>query len=576
MRIISRSILVAVFVALGGCFSLMSAQTQPSDVVLVLPFENTANLPNYNWVGESFADSMTELFNQPGVASVSSDQRELAYSRLRLPLTTIPSRATAIKLGRDTHATLVVVGTYSVVPGRDGAADSIQGTARVISVTEGRLMGRALPDGRWITREYDFGGALTTLQQVQGRLAYNILSQRIEAFPFSQNQMVQLASKVPPLAFEAFIKGEQTKDTDSTKPNFFKNALRIYADANAGATYPQAAYELGQYYFKQQNWKDAADYFGRVQKKEPRYVQSAFYASYSSFRQGDLANALAKIIPLASDIPLTGIYNNAGAISLASLKGEADTDVRTRLITQAVQLLGSADRSAPDDSFVTFNYGYALLLNGRNAEAADQLKEAVANDNHDGQALFLYSKALERLGKTADAATADDQARRYMSAYARWQTEWQKSQTLSEVQVRLRQYLSADDLLTRDPIAVVDDSGRVQEVLGKARELYAASLDEDALTELRRVITLDPTNGEAYLLIGRINLRRADQEPAISALKTALFWDSKLIDAHILLGRIFVDRRDCAAAASYARAAVAIDANNQEAIALQRLTDRCR
>jgi cytochrome c-type biogenesis protein CcmH/NrfG len=162
------------------------------------------------------------------------------------------------------------------------------------------------------------------------------------------------------------------------------------------------------------------------------------------------------------------------------------------------------------------------------------------------------------------------------STYARWQTEWQKSQTVSEVQVILRQYLSADDLLTRDPGAVVDDTGRVQEVLGKARELYSASLDEEALTELRRVITLDPTNGEAYLLIGRINLRRADQEPAISALKTALFWDAKLIDAHILLGRIYIDRRDCGQASPHATAAITIDPANQEAIALQRQVERCR
>lgn len=576
MRFGYRSILAGIIVVVSGLCSLAQAQTPTSDVVLVLPFENTSKLPQYNWVGESFADSLTDLFNQPGVAGVSSDQRELAYSRLRLPLTTIPSRATAIKLGRDTRATLVVVGTYSVVPGREGTADSIQGTARVINVTEGRLMGKPLPDGRWITREYDFGGALTTLQQVQGRLAFNILAQRIEAFPFSQNQMVQQASKVPPLAFEAFIKGEQTRDTDASKPNFFKNALRIYADANSGAVYPQAAYELGQYYFKQQNWKEAAEFFGKIQKKEPRYVQSAFYASYSYFRQGDMSSALAKIIPLATDIPLTGIYNNAGAISLASLKAEKETDIRNRLITQAVQLLGSADRSAPDDAFVTFNYGYALFMNGRFAEAVEQLKDTIAADNRDGQALFLYAKALERLGRNEEAAAADDQARRYNSAYARWQTEWQKSQTVPDVQVRLRQFLSADDLLTRDPVSVVDESGRVQEVLGKARELYAASLDEEALTELRRVITLDPTNGEAYLLIGRINLRRADQEPAISALKTALFWDSKLIDAHILLGRIFIDRRDCAAAASYSRAATQLDPSNQEAIALQRQVDRCR
>src|SRR6266851_9609343 len=68
-----------------------------SDVVMVLPFENTSNRPEYNWVGESFADSLAELLNKPCLLVVSSDERELAYQRLRLPETVIPSRATAIK-----------------------------------------------------------------------------------------------------------------------------------------------------------------------------------------------------------------------------------------------------------------------------------------------------------------------------------------------------------------------------------------------------------------------------------------------------------------------------------------------
>lgn len=53
-------------------------------------------------------------------------------------------------------------------------------------------------------------------------------------------------------------------------------------------------------------------------------------------------------------------------------------------------------------------------------------------------------------------------------------------------------------------------------------------------------------------------------------LRTATFWDAKLIDAHILLGRIFLERGDRAQALTYARNAINIDANNQEAIALLR------
>src|SRR5213593_1646241 len=49
-----------------------------ADVVMVLPFENTSNRPEYNWVGESFADSLADLLNKPGLLVVSSAERELA------------------------------------------------------------------------------------------------------------------------------------------------------------------------------------------------------------------------------------------------------------------------------------------------------------------------------------------------------------------------------------------------------------------------------------------------------------------------------------------------------------------
>ena len=75
---------------------LALAQNASADVVMVLPFENTSNRAEYNWVGESFADALVELLNKPGLIVVSSDERDLAYQRLRLPETVIPSRATAI------------------------------------------------------------------------------------------------------------------------------------------------------------------------------------------------------------------------------------------------------------------------------------------------------------------------------------------------------------------------------------------------------------------------------------------------------------------------------------------------
>src|SRR3954468_652674 len=99
--------------------AVVQAQNPSADVVMVLPFENTSNRAEYNWVGESFADALAELLNKPGLVVVSSDERELAYQQLRLPETVIPSRATAIKLARQARATMIVIGSYSITPVQD-------------------------------------------------------------------------------------------------------------------------------------------------------------------------------------------------------------------------------------------------------------------------------------------------------------------------------------------------------------------------------------------------------------------------------------------------------------------------
>src|SRR5229473_6555092 len=95
-----------------------AAQTSSSsEIILVLPFENVSNHLEYNWIGESFADSLSALLDKPGLIVVTSEERAVAYQRLRLPLTVIPSKATAIKIARELKASMIVIGTYNVVLG---------------------------------------------------------------------------------------------------------------------------------------------------------------------------------------------------------------------------------------------------------------------------------------------------------------------------------------------------------------------------------------------------------------------------------------------------------------------------
>jgi len=566
------------FLLSGSCVSA-AAQNPAGDVVMVLSFENTSNHPEYNWVGESFADSVAELLNKPGLLVVSNDERELAYQRLRLPQTVIPSRATAIKLAREAKATMIVIGTYNVTENpattdkdTPNAEAYVQVTARVIKVNEGRILGEML-DGTWATRQFDFGGLLTTLQNIQGRLAYQILYQRDKALPFSQNQLVQEATKIPQRAFESYVKGAQLNERDPKRANYLKNALKFYGDANGGAVYPQAAFELGRYYMIEGKWKEATEYFTKLQKKDPHYTEAAFYAGLGYAKLGDHGHALASLVPLSSDMPLVGIYNNAGAVAVQASREEKKEEERKRLLEQGTSFLARAAESAPDDQMVHFNYAFALFLGGKFAEVADQLRPVITADPRDGQAYFLFAKALEKIGKTEAATAADDQARHYLQNYAKWQTEWQKSQTTNNLALRMRDVLNRDDvsdLMRKKAVAANVENSPTEDLLAKARDLYRAGRDDEALPELHRVVMVEPTNAEAYLLSGRINLRRGDQEAAIAALKTAIFWDPKLIDAHILLGRIFLDRGDHGEARKYAASAMTIDANNQEAIALQR------
>lgn len=546
------------------------AQTTPAsqrDTIIVLPFENATNQREYNWVGASFADSLADLFaHAPGLGVVSTDERELFYQRLRLPLTSSPSRATAIKLAREAKASLVVVGNYTVKQAQtDGAnadektALEISGTASVIRVNEGKL---------W--RKFDFGGAITNLQRTQGTLAYQILYLRDDALTVSLNDILNLATKVPPRAFESLVKGVMTDDAEK-RSAYLQNAGREYAKVHPGEVYPEAEFELGNLFFKQEKYKDAAEHYAKLKKGDTHYGEAAFYAGLSRWHASDYKGALDALVPLTSDVPLTGVYNNAGAISLQAALAEKSGAEHDRLLTQATSFLERARQTDPQDALVLYNYSYALFLAGKYKEASDQLRDLLTIKPRDGEILFLYSKALEKAGQAEAATAADNEARRYLGKpYAQYQTEWQKSQSIAAVPMRLAGQFDVAQSIEISATPTVEPAN-APDLMERARKLYDAGQDDELLPELNRVLMTDPSNAEAHLYVGRVYHRRGDLARAVSSLKTALFWSNqKSIDAHILLGRIFFQQGDRAQAMTHARAAIQLDPNNQEAVALMR------
>ncbi|MEP6789274.1 MAG: tetratricopeptide repeat protein, partial [Acidobacteriota bacterium] len=496
--------------------------------------------------------------------------------------------------------TLLITGRYNIVPAGSDTAATINVTAKIVRVNEGRFMSEVI-DGRQVTRDISLNDALANLQTMQGQIAYQILYQRDKALPFSQNQLIEAANKVPARAFEAYIKGLLTPVTSpEARENYFKNASRLFTEAEPDSAYSEADLELGHLYLGQKKFPEAINSFERVistsqkcrdkakadnkpaQCSDESYAEASFYIGVIFWQQGNFESALATLRPLTEDLKLTTVYNVLGAIAVQASRAEKKSPEKAAaLLGEGTDLLKKASDSAPDDMSVKFNYGLALFLGGKLPESIEQLRSIIAAKPQDGETYYVLSKALAGQND-ATAAAVDNQARTYLTVnnrYANLEKEWAKSKSLAEIGLRVEQPARKDFvavILSRKP--VTNTTAQISEtdtLLAQARTLIKNGSDDDAMTVLRRVLASEPMSAESYLLLGKIHLRRGDMDQAISSFKTSVFWDNRLIDAHVNLGKIYVEKGDCLQARNYAASAMEIDAENQDALALQRLSERC-
>lgn len=580
-----RKILLINLVLLIGLISV-NAQTTANnnyDTVMVLPFENTSNKTEFNWVGESIADSLTDLLKVPGLNVVSNQERKLIQRRLNIPTTILPSLATSLKLSREGKATLLIAGKYIVIPEKDDVAASITISAKIIRVNEGRFLSEEFTDGTRKIREINLTDAMGNLQSVHGQLAFQILYQRDKALPFKLNEFIERANKVPSRAFEGYIKGLLCGQSDSeTCANFFKNAILIYAGERNNELYTDAALELGHLYLNRKEYQNALAYFSQISPEDRQYAEAAFYSGLIYWQQKDYEQALAVLNPLAEELKLTSVYNTLGAIAVeASRRTKKDTKKSAKYLTDGIGFLKKASESADTETNPNFNLGFALLLLENYKDAADALRPVLANNPTDGESYFLIAKALEK-SDDPSAADFDNQARRFLTVgnkYAKLESNWKRG-NLDEIDLRVKQptrreFVSIILIRDKSVSPVQKPLNEADALLINARQFYEAGNDDEAMTVLNRIIVQEPMSAESYLLKGKIYFRRGELESAESNLKTSLFWNNQLIDAHVLLGRIYLQKGDCLQARNYSASALKIDETDQDATGLERQVERC-
>ncbi len=517
------------------------------DTVVVMPFENRSQMGKYNWIRESFAILLADVLDVPGVSVISIDERNLAFEKLKLSPNDLLTRAAMIRVAEVAQANLALIGEFDI--GEDKENTTIAITARLIETRAGRLVGNKV---------FNYSGPLADLQQWQGQLAWNIVYERHPSLPYSKDQMIRRARRVPPRAYESFIKGIQTDDP-KLREQFLRRAIQEYESAGEGGRFAQATFELGLLHYRQADFAEAAKRFKELGNDDADYPESLFYLGLAAHKAGDNNEAAAAFERLAESAPLLEVLNNAGALLLA--KGDSE---------KALQLLRRAAANSPADAVYRFNYGYAMWRNQNCAEAAQHLRAVVKADPRDGEAQFLLAKCLAAAGQPTEAAQADNEAKRYLPNYAKWAVAPEKMPLL----IRLKDDLNraAFDQLERQQQSPNRPSAQqvsVRQSLDRARQLISSGNDAEGLNEAQRVLAVDPANAEAHFLRGVIYQRKGQTESAIGALQSAVSFNPRMIEAHIGLGRLHLARGDRALALAHCRQALAIDPQNRDAIALK-------
>jgi tetratricopeptide (TPR) repeat protein len=383
--------------AQGFSFISPSSKATVADAVVVMPFENRSQIPKYNWICDSFAILIGDVLDAHGVNIVNIDKRNLAFEKMRLSPSDLLTRAAMIRVAGASQANLALVGEFDIGEAKESITISI--TARLIETREGRLVG---------AKTFNYSGSLSDLQEWQGQLAWNIVYERNLAPPYSKEQMIRRAKQVPPAAYESFVKGVQTRDL-KLRESFLLRAIQECENSGGAGYFPQAIYELGLLYYHQADFAESAKLLKRLSKDDPIYAESLFYLGLAAYKAGDANEASSAFERLMELAPSAEAVNNAGAALLA--KGDNE---------RALQYLRRALSNNPTEALYRFNYGYAQWRARNFAEAVQHLRAVTQADPRDGEAQFLLAKALEASGQQAEAARADNEAKRYLSNYAKW------------------------------------------------------------------------------------------------------------------------------------------------------------
>lgn len=508
-------VLSLLFLAASVLESPLQAQQRPgaarvSQLLLIIPFENTSNSQGTDWISESFPEVLSTQLGPNGFFIMSRDDRLNAFDRLGIPPGAKPSRATLYQVGQQLDVDYLVMGDYHI----DQA--TITAHARVMDMERLRL-----------SPEFTEAGALSNLIGIQTALAWDILNTINPGRTAKDSFIAQFPTQRPDV-LENYVRGI-TAPNDQEKIKYFKEVIRLEP------THALAMLQLGKSYYKARDYESAASWLVRVPMKDANANEAQFYLALATFYGGHMEKAESAFRTLAARLPLTEVLNNLGVV--AARRGEKGA---RGYFEKTVQ----TDPNEPD---YRFNLAVTLFHEGDAQGAARELRELLAIHPDAEAKTFLEAIAsgtqparmpLERIKRNYDEST-------------------------------FRQIALEIENMNEARLAKSDPASHAAFHVQHGQELLQSGLAAEAEKEFREAVVLDPGNAGAHAGLAAVLENDQDITGARNEARMSLTLQPTA-EAYLVMARLDLAENKSSSAAQNVEHALALDPANSAAAALKR------
>jgi Tfp pilus assembly protein PilF/TolB-like protein len=482
-----------------------------SRLLLIIPFENTANAAGIDWIGEAFPEVLSARLSSGGLFIMGRDDRLNAFDRLGIPVGAKPSRATLYQVAQQLDADYVLMGDYRV------EGPNITVHARMVDMERLRLSSKLAESG-----------PLANLIAIQTALAWGVLNTLNPSGAGAKADFVARFPAQRPDVLENYVRGIMA-------PNELERIKRFKEVVRLEPTHALALLQLGKSYYKARDYESAASWLARVPGTDANTNEAQFYLGLAGFYAGHMDKADSAFRSLAARLPLTEVLNNLGVV--ASRRGQRGA---RGYFERTVQ-------TDPDEPDYRFNLAVELYREGDASGAGRELRALLAISPDTEAKAFLETIAsgtppgrmpLERIKRNYDESTF--------------------RQLALEIENANENRMAKSDAATHAAFHVQH-----------GQELLQAGLMGEAEKQFREAVVLEPTSAEAHAGLARTLEAVQDNVGARNEARMAIKLQPTA-EAYLVLARVDQSENKLPAAAQNVERALALDPANAAAATLKR------